>query len=129
MKVRGSFAPDGPFTLEPVPDKLGYVLARFYENAVPYTETVDGVEISGYEYDEYGLELLNTATLKQEIEVQYRTYLEQAKMNEIQRKPFDALDYRRNVETNERNTANIDYLSMMMDVELPGGEENAQQEI
>lgn len=32
-------------------------------------------------------------------------------------------------EANERNTANIDYLSMMMDVELPGGEENAQQEI
>lgn len=29
----------------------------------------------------------------------------------------------------EKNAANIDYLSMMMDVELPGGEENAQQEI
>lgn len=32
-------------------------------------------------------------------------------------------------EANENNAANIDYLSMMMDVELPGGEENAQQEI
>lgn len=31
-------------------------------------------------------------------------------------------------EANEKNAANIDYLSMMMDVEL-GGEENAQQEI
>lgn len=29
----------------------------------------------------------------------------------------------------EKNAANIDYLSMMMDVELPGGENNAQQEV
>lgn len=29
----------------------------------------------------------------------------------------------------EKNAANIDYLSMMMDVELPGGEADAQQEI
>lgn len=29
----------------------------------------------------------------------------------------------------EKNAANIDYLSMMVDVELPGGESNAQPEI
>ena len=32
-------------------------------------------------------------------------------------------------EENDRNAANIDYLSMMIDVELPGGENDAQQEI
>lgn len=128
MRVKGSLKP-GAFTLEDQPKRPGYMLARFYENAVPYSETRDGATTSGYEYDEYHLELLKTATLESEIEVQYETYLEQAKLNEIQRQPFDALDYRRNVEANDRNTANIDYLSMMIGVELSGGEENAQQEI
>lgn len=129
MRVKGNLQPSAAFTLEDQPKMPGYVLARFYENASPYTETRDGEATSGYEYDEYHLELLKTAELEQEIEAQYETYLKQAKLNEIQRHPFDALDYRQNVEANERNAANIDYLSMMMDVELPGGEENAQQEI
>lgn len=97
MRVKGGLQPSA-FTLEDQPKKPGYVLARFYENAVPYTETRDGLVTSGYEYDEYDLELPKTLTLESEIESQYETYLEQAKTNEIQRQPFDALDYRRRMD-------------------------------
>lgn len=119
MKVNGDNAPEKPFTLEQIPNHPGYVLARFYENAKPYTKTRDDMTISGYEYDEYHLTLLQTATLEEDIEAQYGTYLEQARLNELQQAPFDPLDYRRRVAELSRNAANLDYVAMMTGIELP----------
>lgn len=79
MKVRGDLPPSGAFTLEPRPDKPGFVLARFYENAKRYTETVEGEDISGWEYDEYYLEFPVSDGLGADIEANYDRYLEMAK--------------------------------------------------
>lgn len=119
MKVRGDIQPAASFSLAPIPNRPGYVLARFYENAKLYTDTRDGETVSGYEYDEYRMTLLQTATLEAEIEAQYSMYLEQAKLNELQQAPFNPLDYRRHTQALNRNAANIDYVAMMAGVDLP----------
>lgn len=79
MKVRGDLPPSRAFTLEPQPDKPGFVLARFYENAVPYTETLEEEAVTGWEYDEYYLEFPDSNGLEAEIEADYDRYLEMAK--------------------------------------------------
>lgn len=91
MRIQADNAPSSTFTLEPISSKPNYLLARFYENVTPYTETRDGVTISGYEYDEYDLTLLKTATIEEEIESNYDMYFSQAKLNEIQHTPYDPL--------------------------------------
>ena len=57
MKVRGDNAPANAFSLEEQPDKPGYCLVRFYENVTPFSETQGELTVSGFEYDEYHLEL------------------------------------------------------------------------
>ena len=71
MRVRGDMLPSGSFTLEEQPDKPGFCLVRFFENAEPFEETKDGLTISGYQYDEYHLEA--------DVSNNYETLLAQAK--------------------------------------------------
>ena len=47
MRVRGDVLPSGSFTLEEQPNKPGFCLVRFFENAEPFTETKDGLTVSG----------------------------------------------------------------------------------
>lgn len=89
MRVRGSVMPRGAFSIESLPNKEGYVRVRFYENARPYTEETDMGTSSGWEYDEYTLEILHTDTLSEEIDNQYERYLEQAKLKELYAQPYD----------------------------------------
>ena len=78
MKHRGDKAP-GAFTMEEQPKNPGYVLIRFYENVAPFSETVDGISRSGYEYDEYYLKLKFYEGLSIDILNNYDVYFEQAK--------------------------------------------------
>ena len=55
MRVRGDNNP-GTFSVEAMPNKPGWCLVRFYENAQEYTEELDETTITGWEYDEYHLE-------------------------------------------------------------------------
>ncbi|WP_409969631.1 hypothetical protein RFF05_06895 [Bengtsoniella intestinalis] len=82
MRVRGDLSPNGAFTLEEQPKKPGYSLARFYENVEEFSETVDGLTISGYEYDEYKLELETVDGLSDAITENYNVYLSEAKLAE-----------------------------------------------
>ena len=50
MRVRGDNAPSNAFTLEEQPKKPGFFLVRFYENAQEFSETRDGLTITGWEY-------------------------------------------------------------------------------
>lgn len=79
MLVRSDFAPDGRFSIERAQDKPNFVLIRFYENVRPFTETVEDFTFSGYEYEEYTLELPNTGAMYPDIEANYDVYLRQAK--------------------------------------------------
>ena len=84
MKVRGDLPPSGAFTLEEQPNRPGFVLVRFYENARPFEETLDGLTSKGYEYDEYHLELENYGGLSDDIMGNYEGYLAQAKLAEAE---------------------------------------------
>lgn len=82
MKVTGDNKPSEKFTVEKQPKKPGYVLVRFFENAKEYSTTIDETKYSGWEYDEYHLELKDTGDIKADIEGNYDVFLNQAKMSE-----------------------------------------------
>lgn len=82
MRVRGDNAPSNAFTLEEQPKKPGFFLVRFYENAQEFSETRDGLTITGWEYDEYHLELADTGSLSEDVLANFDTLLAQAKAAE-----------------------------------------------
>lgn len=79
MKHRGDNAPPNAFTMEEQPQKPGFVLVRFYENIVPFSQTVDDLTTSGYEYDEYYLELQYYDGLHDDILNSFDSYFAEAK--------------------------------------------------
>ena len=79
MKVRGDLAPASAFTIEQIPNQFGKVLVRFFENPHPYKSG----DISGFEYDEYHLEMLDTGSIEQDVENTLDVLLEQAKQQEL----------------------------------------------
>ena len=89
MRVRGDNAPNNVFALEEQPKAPGFCLVRFFENAAPFTETKDGLTISGYEYDEYHLELADTGSLQEDVLNNFDTLLAQAKAAESTDEPGD----------------------------------------
>ena len=94
MRVRGDNPPSGAFTLEEQPNHPGFTLARFYENAVQFEETRDGLTTSGYEYDEYHLELEYRPGLEEDIINGYDGYIAQAKLYEAEKRIIPALRFR-----------------------------------
>ena len=81
MRVRGDNAPSNAFTLEEQPNKPGFFLVRFYENAQEFSETRDGLTITGWEYDEYHLE--QPTISREDIEGNLEVYLRAAKEAEV----------------------------------------------
>ena len=82
MRVRGDVQPSNAFTLEEQPKKPGYYLVRFFENAQEFSEEKEGLTVSGWEYDEYHLELADTGSLEEDVLNNYDALLEQAKAAE-----------------------------------------------
>lgn len=91
MRVRGDLQPGNAFTLEEQPKRPGFVLARFFENVAPFSETNNGLTVSGYEYDEYHLELADTPGLTDDLLANYSAYLTEAKLNEAEKKTIPNL--------------------------------------
>lgn len=104
MKTRGDLPPSNAFTLEYMPDKPGYMLLRLFENVKEFTETMMDLTISGYEYDEYHLELLDTPGLEETIIEHYDEYMMEAKMKEAEKETIPNLESRVK-ELTEENTA------------------------
>ena len=101
MRVRGDVQPSNAFTLEEQPKKPGYYLVRFFENAQEFSEEKEGLTVSGWEYDEYHLELADTGSLEEDVLNNYDALLEQAKAAEAENEdggsegleaPVDALE-------------------------------------
>lgn len=118
MRVRGSVMPNTAFSIEQQPNNPGYVLVRFYENPREFSEEVEEGILSGWEYDEYTLELMNTETLEDDIFNQYNMYLEQAKLRELESKPYDPVSYQQQVSQAEQARADIDFIAAMTGVDL-----------
>lgn len=91
MRVRGDNAPSNAFTLEEQPKAPGRFLVRFFENVKPFEETRDGLTTSGYEYDEYHLELAGYDGLVDDILNSFDGYLAQAKLLEAEKKTIPNL--------------------------------------
>lgn len=91
MRVRGDLQPSNAFTLEEQPKHPGYLLARFFENVATFEETKDGLTVSGYEYDEYHLELADAPGLTDDILTNYSAYLTEAKLKEAEGKTIPDL--------------------------------------
>lgn len=82
MKVRGDNAPLNTFSTEEQPKNPGYSLIRFYENSTPYSSEERGIAVSGYEYDEYHLEVEDRDDLKAYIQNHFDELLAKAKLAE-----------------------------------------------
>lgn len=82
MKVRGDNAPLSTFSIEEQPKKLGYSLIRFYENSNPYSSEEHDITVSGYEYDEYHLEIEDRDDLESYIQTHFDELLAEAKLAE-----------------------------------------------
>ena len=74
MKVYGDNKPT-TFTVEKQPKHPGYVFIRFYENAQPYESDT----YTGWEYDEYHLELPDRSDMDTYIANHYHELLQEAK--------------------------------------------------
>lgn len=112
MRVRGDNAPSNAFTLEEQPKKPGFFLVRFYENAQEFSETRDGLTITGWEYDEYHLELADTGSLLEDVLANFDTLLAQAKAAET---PAEQGDLESRVTTLEETSASKDDVQAVWD--------------
>ena len=112
MRVRGDNAPSNAFTLEEQPKKPGFYLVRFYENAQEFSETRDGLTITGWEYDEYHLELADTGSLSEDVLANFDTLLAQAKAAET---PAEQGDLESRVTTLEETSASKDDVQAVWD--------------
>ena len=112
MRVRGDNAPLNAFTLEEQPKKPGFFLVRFYENAQEFSETRDGLTITGWEYDEYHLELADTGSLSEDVLANFDTLLAQAKAAET---PAEQGDLESRVTTLEETSASKDDVQAVWD--------------
>lgn len=112
MRVRGDNAPSNAFTLEEQPKKPGFFLVRFYENAQEFSETRDGLTITGWEYDEYHLELADTGSLSEDVLANFNTLLAQAKAAET---PAEQGDLESRVTTLEETSASKDDVQAVWD--------------
>lgn len=112
MRVRGDNAPSNAFTLEEQPKKPGFFLVRFYENAQEFSETRDGLTITGWEYDEYHLELADTGSLSEDVLANFDALLAQAKAAET---PAEQGDLESRVTTLEETSASKDDVQAVWD--------------
>ena len=112
MKVRGDLQPSNAFTLEEQPKKPGYVLVRFFENPKPFEDHQGDLTITGYEYDEYHLELKDTGDLESDVLNNYDALLAQAKALEA---PEGGGDLAARVDTLEREKAGKDEIQAVWD--------------
>ena len=112
MRVRGDNAPSNAFTLEEQPKMPGFFLVRFYENAQEFSETRDGLTITGWEYDEYHLELADTGSLSEDVLANFDTLLAQAKAAET---PAEQGDLESRVTTLEETSASKDDVQAVWD--------------
>lgn len=112
MRVRGDNAPSNAFTLEEQPKKPGFFLVRFYENAQEFSETRDGLTITGWEYDEYHLELADTGSLSEDVLANFDTLLAQAKAAET---PAEQGDLESRVTTLGETSASKDDVQAVWD--------------
>lgn len=127
MRVRGDVQPSNAFTLEEQPKKPGYYLVRFFENAQEFSEEKEGLTVSGWEYDEYHLELADTGSLEEDVLNNYDALLEQAKAAEAENEDGGSEGLEARVDALESGKADKDEVQAVWDEMAAAYSEGVQE--
>lgn len=127
MRVRGDVQPSNAFTLEEQPKKPGYYLVRFFENAQEFSEAKEGLTVSGWEYDEYHLELADTGSLEEDVLNNYDALLEQAKAAEAENEDGGSEGLEARVDALESGKAGKDEVQAVWDEMAAAYNEGVQE--
>ena len=119
--------PSNAFTLEEQPKKPGYYLVRFFENAQEFSEEKEGLTVSGWEYDEYHLELADTGSLEEDVLNNYDALLEQAKAAEAEAEGGGSDDLEEHVAAMETGKADKDEVQAVWDQMAAAYSEGVQE--
>lgn len=127
MRVRGDVQPSNAFTLEEQPKKPGFCLVRFFENAQEFSEEQGELTVSGWEYDEYHLEMADTGSLEEDVLNNYDALLEQAKAAEAEAEGGGSDDLEERVAAMESGKADKDEVQAVWDEMAAAYNEGVQE--
>ena len=127
MRVRGDVQPSNAFTLEEQPKKPGFCLVRFFENPQEFSEEQGELTVSGWEYDEYHLEMTDTGSLEEDVLNNYDALLEQAKAAEAEAEGGGSDDPEERVAAMETGKADKDEVQAVWDEMAAAYNEGVQE--
>lgn len=127
MRVRGDVQPSNAFTVEERPKKPGFCLVRFFENPQEFSEEQGELTVSGWEYDEYHLEMADTGSLEEDVLNNYDALLEQAKAAEAEAEGGGSDDLEERVAAMETGKADKDEVQAVWDQMAAAYSEGVQE--
>ncbi len=127
MRVRGDVQPSNAFTVEEQPKKPGFCLVRFFENPQEFSEEQGELTVSGWEYDEYHLELADTGSLEEDVLNNYDALLEQAKAAEAENEDGGSEGLEARVDALESGEADKDEVQAVWDEMAAAYNEGVQE--
>lgn len=127
MRVRGGVQPSNAFTVEEQPKKPGFCLVRFFENPQEFSEEQGELTVSGWEYDEYHLEMADTGSLEEDVLNNYDALLEQAKAAEAEAEGGGSDDLEERVAAMETGKADKDEVQAVWDQMAAAYSEGVQE--
>lgn len=127
MRVRGDVQPSNAFTVEEQPKKPGFCLVRFFENPQEFSEEQGELTVSGWEYDEYHLEMADTGSLEEDVLNNYDALLEQAKAAEAEAEGGGSDDLEERVAAMETGKADEDEVQAVWDQMAAAYSEGVQE--
>lgn len=127
MRVRGDVQPSNAFTVEEQPKKPGFCLVRFFENPQEFSEEQGELTVSGWEYDEYHLEMADTGSLEEDVLNNYDALLEQAKAAEAEAEGGGSDDLEERVAALDTGKADKDEVQAVWDQMAAAYSEGVQE--
>lgn len=127
MRVRGDVQPSNAFTVEEQPKKPGFCLVRFFENPQEFSEEQGELTVSGWECDEYHLEMADTGSLEEDVLNNYDALLEQAKAAEAEAEGGGSDDLEERVAAMETGKADKDEVQAVWDQMAAAYSEGVQE--
>lgn len=127
MRVRGDVQPSNAFTVEEQPKKPGFCLVRFFENPQEFSEEQGELTVSGWEYDEYHLEMADTGSLEEDVLNNYDALLEQAKAAEAEAEGGGSDDLEERVAAMETGKVDKDEVQAVWDQMAAAYSEGVQE--
>ena len=127
MRVRGDVQPSNAFTVEEQPKKPGFCLVRFFENPQEFSEEQGELTVSGWEYDEYHLEMADTGSLEEDVLNNCDALLEQAKAAEAEAEGGGSDDLEERVAAMETGKADKDEVQAVWDQMAAAYSEGVQE--